>query len=432
MNGSTLKSLVSATLDPALIERVAAEHRLVQRSGGSVQPCELILSLCAASCAGPARSIAEARRQWELLTGQTIARSSFDEHFDKEALGDSIWDLLRRMMARSNRALRRQWPGALRELFDVILDDGSRMKLRKAAADQFPATETNAAGLKLMARMSLGECKLTDASIGAARTHDHALRPSGPFKAKALYLRDLGFYDHSEFEAICEAGAFFVSRWKEGVNAIVRGHVSGLLLPQMLVQGHLVERGDVLGRTSDVDAELNLEDGSKLAVRLVRVRFVLVDKGGKEKGEQERWYVTNLPRETWDVDAISIAYRLRWLIERQFRRMKSALRADHLQTTRPTAVLALLGAALLVCALAERVHRVLAQEEGITKVSLDRCALVIASAFPRIAQLLAADHTGRALNFDAIARVVTHESRHPNPRQPHLMSEVFSALPEAA
>ncbi len=281
---------------PALIERVAAEHRLVQRSGGSVQPCELILSLCAASCAGPARSIAEARRQWELLTGQTIARSSFDEHFDKEALGDSILDLLQRMMARSNRALRRQWPGALRELFDVILDDGSRMKLRKAAAEQFPATEANAAGLKLMARMSLGECKLTDAFIGAARTHDHALRPSQPFKAKALYLRDLGFYDHGEFSAICEDCALFVSRWKERVNAIVRGHASGLLLPESLVQEQSLERGDVLGRTSDVDAELNLEDGSKLAVRLVRVRFVLVDKGGKEKGEQERWYVTNLPR----------------------------------------------------------------------------------------------------------------------------------------
>jgi hypothetical protein len=71
-----------------------------------------------------------------------------------------------------------------------------------------------------------------------------------------------------------------VSRWKEGVTAIVRGHASGLLLPESLAQEQPLERSDVLGRTSDVDAELNLENGATLPVRLVRVRFVLVDKRG--------------------------------------------------------------------------------------------------------------------------------------------------------
>jgi hypothetical protein len=432
MNGSTLKSLLSATLGPAFIEKVAAKHKLVERSGGLVQPGDLILSLCAASCVGPGRSIAEARRQWQLLTGCTIARSSFDAHFDKKALGDTVWDLLHSMMRRSNRALRRQWPSALRELFDVIIDDGSRMKLRKKAAEEFPATDEGTAGLELMARMSLGESKLAEASVGAARTHDHALRLRTAFKPNALYLRDLGFYDHEEFADICAAGAFFVSRWKEGVTAVVHGDAVGLLLPASLAQGQLLVRSDVLGRTSDVDAELRLEDGSTLPVRLVRVRFTLVDRQGTETGEHERWYVTNLPRETWDVDAISTAYRLRWLVERAFRRLKNVARADHLQTSRATAVMALLGAALLVSALAERVHRVLAQQEGLTKVSLDRCALVLSSAFQRIAHLLVAQHAERALNFNAIARVVTHESRHPNPSQPHLVDEVFSALSEAA
>jgi hypothetical protein len=432
MNGSTLKSIVSATLHPTLIDKIAAKHSLVLRSGGLVCACDLVLSLCVASCIGPDRSIAEARRQWELIAGRTIARSSFDAHFDKDALGDSIWDLLRSTMRTSNRALRRQWPRALRDLFDVMIDDGSRARLRRKAKEEFPATDEDTAGVKLMARMALGECKLNEASVGAARTHDHALRTTTKFRAKVLYLRDLGFYDHAEFAAICAAGAFFVSRWKEGVTAIVRGHASGLLLPESLAQEQALERSDVLGRTSDVDAELKLENGARLPVRLVRVRFVLVDKRGKETGEQERWYVTNLPRKHWDVDAISTAYRLRWLVERAFRRMKHVARIDHLQTSRKTAVMALLGAALLVSALAERVHRELAREEGITKVSLERCQLILASALPRIVQLLIEEHTGRVLDFDAIARVVTHESRHPNPRQPHLVSEVFSALSEAA
>jgi hypothetical protein len=92
MNGSTLKSIVSATLDPALIEAIAAEHALVQRKGGLVCASDLVLSLCVASCVGPDRSIAEARNQWEIITASTTARSSVDALFDKRALGDSIWD----------------------------------------------------------------------------------------------------------------------------------------------------------------------------------------------------------------------------------------------------------------------------------------------------------------------------------------------------
>jgi hypothetical protein len=167
-------------------------------------------------------------------------------------------------------------------LFDVLIDDGSRARLRRKAKGEFPSTDEDTAGVKLMARMALGECKLIEASTGAARTHDHALRTNTRFRAKVLYLRDLGFYDHGEFAAICEAGAFFVSRWKEGVTAIVRGHASGLLLPEELAQEQPLERSDVLGRTSDLDAELKLENGSTLSVGLVRVRLVLVDKCGKE------------------------------------------------------------------------------------------------------------------------------------------------------
>lgn len=201
MNGSTLKSIVSATLSPAVIEKIAAKHALVQRAGGLVCSSDLVLSLCVASCIGPDRSIAEARRQWELITGRTIARSSFDAHFDKVALGDSIWDLLRATIKTSNRMLRRQWPSALRDLFDVLIDDGSRARLRRKAKEEFPATDEDTAGVKLMARMSLGECKLIEASVGAARTHDHALRPRTKLEANVLCLRDLGWVHLPSYDA---------------------------------------------------------------------------------------------------------------------------------------------------------------------------------------------------------------------------------------
>lgn len=428
MNGSTLKSILDATLHPDRIERAAQRAALVRRRGGSVQPTELVHALCLASAVGPVRSIAEARRQWELLSGRCISRGAFDAHFDKAALGETLWDLLRSSMARAHRALRRQWPAALRMLDDVLLDDGSRMRLRKRAAELFPATDEGSAGLKLMTRMSLAEGSLRELSVGAARTHDHALRPTTPFKRGALYLRDLGFYDHSEFAALDAASALFVSRWKDGVTAVVSGHAEGLVLPESLAQGRALERMDVVGRTSDVDATLRLESGGSVAVRLVRVRLVLVNKRGAETGELDRWYVTNLPREQWSAEAISAAYRLRWLIERAFRRMKHGARADHLQTSRGTAVMALLAAALLVSVLAERVHHGLARERGLKEVSADRCELAVLSAMNRIVMLWKDSRHKGTLSYESIARFIAHESRHPNRKQPHLVSEVFSTL----
>lgn len=245
MNGSTLKSILDATLHAERIERAAERAALVQRTGGSVQPTELIHAICLASAVGPTRSIAEARRQWQLLSGRSISRGAFDAHFDKPALGETLWDLLRSAMAHANRALRRQWPAALRMLDVVLLDDGSRMRLRKNAAKKFPTTDEGTAGLKLMTRMSLAEGSLCDATVDAARIHDHALRFRTPFKRGVLYLRDFGFYDHSEFAAFDEASAWFVSRWKDGVTAVVHGHAEGLVLPESLAQGQPLERSEV-------------------------------------------------------------------------------------------------------------------------------------------------------------------------------------------
>jgi hypothetical protein len=87
--------------------------------------------------------------------------------------------------------------------------------------------------------------------------------------------------------------------------------------------------------------------------------------------------------------------------------------------------------ALGECKLTERPHCELTRHEGITKVSLERYQT---SALPPIVQPSITEYDGHVLDFDMIARVVIviHESRHPNPRLPHLVSEVFSALSQAA
>ena len=434
LSETTLLKHLNATLSPTVIDEIAQQFAVVGREGGKVQPYELTLALLQASVLGPSRTIAEVRRQWEAITGSTISRSAFDAHFSKLSVHDMIWKLVERSMRCANRALRRHWPKHLQSLRDILIDDGTRMALPKAAREEFPATTEDDAGVKLMTRISLLDGLITRIEQGSARTHDHALRPSTAYARGTLILRDLGFYDHEEFRSIDAADAFYLSRWKQGTVATIDGHVSGMLLPENCLQGDRVDREavSVLGDVSDLDARLQVGGQPTLSVRLVRVRCTEKNRKTGESTEVDRWYVTNLPRETWSPTDLSRLYSLRWLIERTFRRAKHHARLDQLWSTRPTAIGVLLGAALLLGVLSERIAYYLVGQFGVREISVDRCSLIFCSVLPMLLTYITELHGRSRPSLAQIAKVIAHESRHRNATQLPLIDRIFSSLGSTA
>ena len=428
MKGSTLTSVVQAIFNRDLLRQAALRRGAMERER-KVKVLDFVLALVSAGAVGPERSIAAVRRAWEMLASETIAPKSFDAHFNP-GMVRLLWELIHDLMAPSNRALRRQWPAPLRDLYDVLIIDGTHMAVDAGLSDVLRDTTPGKSALKLIGVLSLGEGHLTDVRAGAAVHHDRKLLRLGTLMRGALYLLDLGFYDHSLFAAYDDAGSFFVSRRKSNVTPWFDFNFTD-------PEGNELQCGlpvDALASSPllDVDARLILRDGAHPSTRVFRViklEVPVTDRHDRPTGKvQAFWYITNLPRETWTAAMIVAAYRLRWAIERIWRETKHFARLDQLRSQRPVVLFIFVAASLLFLLLAECAVRDQIEIRGVGGVSRDRVMATLVAAWPDIARNLHDDEGDITACLAHLARVLAVEGRHPNPGQPRRITTVFATL----
>jgi len=425
---STLNSALESIRGRDKIEARAKELGAFQRRT-KVRTYDVILALLRAPCVERKRTIASVRRAWEALTGAAVAESTFEDHFNP-GLVRLLWELLHDTMAPSNRLARRKWPPELRRLRDVLVCDGTRMALPDGLAENYEGTSEGKAGLKVLGLYSLGEGAMKDVRAGAGVHHDHRLLRLGKLKRNALYLLDLGFYDHDQFVAYDEADAFFVSRLKANVVPLIDGEVHGVVDARH-AQGKRLD--DALRYHPVVDVDVRLS-ASSTETGDHPFRVVKLDVHRRDRHDhplQERvacWYVTNLPREEWTVAMISALYLLRWAIERIWRQAKSLSRMDQLSSKRPAVVFIFLVSSLLLWAIGNRITQEIEYELGLGKVSHDRVHAWLVSTMADIASRL----SQRADELDDYLRrrisALMREGRHPNPSQPRRMMTVVEVL----
>lgn len=304
MDGSTLRTVFASILNRDTINDRARALGAVVRIR-KVEPYDLVLALLRTSGTGAGRTIAAVRRAWELLTGTTVSESAFEERFNA-GLVRLLWELFE-ITRPVSRALRRQWPRPLRALRDVLITDGTRIALGQSLAEVFRGTGPGQAGIKLLARLSLAQGQLDDARAGAAVHHDRRLLRLGEAVAGALYLMDLGFYDHSLFAQLDDAGSSFVSRLKEGVVATIAS-VSHGVLDARHATGRRIDDALQTRATVDVDAWFRCRQ-EESGERVFRVVKVTVPRGDRHDhwvgGHHAFWFVTNLPRDTWTPEMIA-------------------------------------------------------------------------------------------------------------------------------
>jgi putative transposase len=425
---STLNSALESIGSRDKIEARGKELGAFQRRT-KVRTYDVILALLRAPCVERKRTIASVRRAWEALTGEAVAESTFEDHF-KPGLVRLLWELLRDAMAPANRLARRRWPPELRRLRDILVCDGTRMALPDGLAGTYAGTSEGKAGVKILGLYSLGEGAMKDVRAGAAVHHDHRLLRLGALTRNALYLLDLGFYDHDQFVAYDKAHAFFVSRLKSNVVPIIDGEVHGVVDARH-AQGKRLD--DALRYHPEVDVDVRLRTGSTESgdhpFRVVKLDVARRDRHDHPLRERVAcWYVTNLPREEWTVAMISALYLLRWAIERIWRQAKHLARMDQLQSKRPAVVFAFLLSSLLLWALGNRIAQEIEYERGLGKVSHDRVLAWVVSTMADITRDLSQrpdeinDYLRRRIS------ALMREARHPNPSQPRRVTGVVGVL----
>lgn len=428
MATSTLGSVFESIFDrDDVTTRARALHAFERQR--DVRSYDFVLALIRSISSEPERSMAAVRRAWEALTGQTVAPASFDAHFNP-GMVRLLWELFEKVTQPVGRSLRRRWPRELQRLRDVLIGDGTRMALDKALSHVFAGTSEGQAGLKLLGFLSLGEGQLTDVRAGAAVHHDRKLLRLGELVEGALYLLDLGFYDHSLFAQYDDAGAFFVSRLKSHVVPVIETIAQGVIGARQAV-GKRLDDAQRYRSVVDVDARLSAPDEPEhtRTFRIVKVAVPRTDGHDHWTGEHvDCWYVTNLPRDEWTPRMIAALYRLRWAIEQAWRQAKSLARLDHLRSEKPAVIFIFVAASLLVWALGMVAVRELERERGVGQVSHERVLRVLLAIIPDVTRTLAREPERLRAELRRVAGVFRREGKHPNPGQPRRISTVFETV----
>lgn len=426
MDIHTLRETFRNTFSKPYVEAVARETGAFKRFR-SILPLPFLLSVLEASCLGPSRAIAVAHRAFLRISGVDVGNSAYDEKLASVNTVHFFWRIFSDLLQRGNRAAYRALPAPLREFVDILVDDGSRMNVRKSLAERLRSTTQGQAALKLMAKYSMAKGEVQDIRIGAAIHHDHRLLRGAPQEG-ALYLRDLGFYDHSEMARIDDANAFFLLRLKGNAMPTLDEVFEGIEPPS--TTGHRLDGELQYASKVDVNAWFQLADGSGRSFRVVSIEVPSTDRHGKVLGVTVRlWFVCNLPREIWSVESIASLYRLRYsVIERYFRSSKHLGRMDHLDTGRMPLLMTFLLASLLLQTLANRLTQQLIQDDGFGHVSTERVMTCLVEGWSLIAKSLSSPKPWSSTVWHETLLIMRRQGRHPNPHQPQRAAQVAALL----
>ena len=230
----------------------------------------------------------------------------------------------------------------------VYLEDSSCFSLPDNLASTFPGSYSRrlkgpAATAKIQLRMNLLDEKYTAIEVSSFRQNDQSYAPAivSELQPGDLVLRDLGYWSLSVMEAICQKGAFLLSRYR---------YKTGLLDPdsqeEIKLNRYLKQQLKKGKKTIDIKVLVGKEQ--RLPLRLVafrappdveetRKRKAQNDRNKKANHDQEYldllgWtiYLTNVPLEVWSPAQVMEAYGFRWRIEMVFKCWKSSLNMDKL------------------------------------------------------------------------------------------------------
>jgi hypothetical protein len=362
-------------LDPAVIEALAEDMRLVKRKRvhhAGLMVCAFILSAFKRSTDTEGRLL-DARIVYEKLGGPSSGKTSFRKMAHK--LLPVHHRLLRRRLRRLAAALPTdEMRGRLSHLADILIPDGCAFKLARALSGLYPGTGT-AAELKLHAVYSVKAHGCIQINPTAGSVHDSDGFWPSSWVSGALYLWDLGYQNYERFIDATEAGAYVLQRLKELSNPVVLASYgpTGCRRPLVGQQGRPLRLNEAcefgyVHHQAVLDLDVDLAAGS----RKTTARVVCVPHQG-----EDRYYLTTLPRDIFSAHDIAELYRVRWEVELLFRSWKGALRLDEVRRlSHPHSLDLAVTSSLLAALLGREIH------DGLERFAREQAASVPTAALP--------------------------------------------------
>jgi len=313
------------------LDSISRETQLVIRKSPKFTPDGFLQTLLSSVTTGQASSNQIADNLKDRADSAMARQSMHDCFTDKSTafLLSVLSNLMKQRYAPSRPALKTS------QITRIIVEDASGQVMPKSNAEDFPAHGNHhgaTAGVKIDFSYDLLSGEVISHILEQATTQDKVIGKELLIAVKKgdLVLRDMGYFILSEFTAIEELGAWWLTR-----------------LP--LTTGVFLENGDPLekhlkGCRKDI-LDLNVRAGEqgkecrlvamRAAPEVARKRRSERRKKAKIKGNKpcqkglirDGWHLmlTNLKPEQATVAQLVEVYRARWAIEIQFRAWKQSL-----------------------------------------------------------------------------------------------------------
>ncbi len=293
--------------------------------------------------AGESRTLAGFRRSYNSTADKTISPGGF-YHRLTPSLAEYFRDLVEHGL--DEVAVPDTVDADIDRFRDVMIADGTVLRLHEFLSDEYEAWKEEQAGAKLHLLHNATEQTIEQLDVTDEKTHDSTLFNTGSWLEDRLVLFDRAYFKYRRFALIDENDGYFISRLKESADPVVRElEWRGRAIPLAGEQIHDVV-DDLHREYIDVEVEAEFDRrpyGGTQSRDTKRFRVVGVRK---EDADDYHLYITNLPRGVPAVRSGTI-YRCRWEVELLFRELKTQYELDEFDTTKEHVVEILLYAALL-------------------------------------------------------------------------------------
>jgi hypothetical protein len=337
------------------VDLLAHQTGFVRRTPRKVTPAGFLLTAClfALQTCG---SLADFAQLWAMLHQETLSKQAVHKRCCAAAV-DFLQVVLQSIVC--SLVTLPGLPCPLSSTFRrILIQDSTAVPLPQKLAAVFPGSSNqhsrNYSTLKIQATLDLLHNRWVRFHLSPFICNDQAASPQilEELQKGDLVIRDLGYFVQDVLKAIQQCGAYFLSRWRYGVQVFCAESSEKADLLKLFSNNTLWDGSVLLGE-------------NKLPARLIAVRLserVATERRRKARSNRDRrlkhssdyyqllgWniFVTNVPQELLGAEALVKLYELRWRIEIIFKAWKSHFNLAQVTNASPQQVLIIVLAKLI-------------------------------------------------------------------------------------
>lgn len=342
MNNNIIRKQIKSVISENKLNTLGRELGFTKRQR-DVCGFNMVNTLIASAGDGHIQSLTDMSREFNSLTGNSLAPKPFHNQLKKPELEKLLRKTAERALTKWIRRCYQFNPMYKKFFSRVLLHDGSTLSLHNGLKEEFPGrfTKTSPAAVELHVSMDLMTNSVAGIDIAADKETERQFLPTAQELMNTLLMADAGYFDKKYFEKLCKACAFFIIRAGININPFVLSGIRSDGKPiKVKKKAKLKDIKDKLPK--DKSFELSVQ-WDKQVYRLMG--FWVADK------QKFSYIVTNLPKTDFSMIEVGKLYRLRWQIELLFKEWKSNNNLKKFNTKNSTIIYTLIWASLLAMTL---------------------------------------------------------------------------------